>query len=157
MNKKIIYLIIAIALIIIAICMEQVIINRRQVSTTNSNDIIQDNISEEVQKETTNTENTIENVIEDSDNSENKEEDIEHEENITSEVVDTETVKKQETDREKAINLVKKKWGEDNKVYFVIDRVVSDEEYIVCVRNKSTTEALCWYKVDLKNETVEVE
>lgn len=157
MNKKIIYLIIAIALIIIAICMEQVIINRRQVSTTNSNDIIQNNISEEVQKETTNTENIIENVIEDSDNSENKEEDIEHEENITSEVVDTETVKKQETDREKAINLVKKKWGEDNKVYFVIDRVVSDEEYIVCVRNKSTTEALCWYKVDLKNETVEVE
>ena len=59
------------------------------------------------------------------------------------------------TDLEKAIDLVKKDWGEDSSVKFVEDGKTNTGEYIICVRDKNTTNALAWYKVNLENETCE--
>ena len=59
------------------------------------------------------------------------------------------------TDLEKAIDLVKEDWGEDSSVKFVEDGKTNAGEYIICVRDKNTTNALAWYKVNLENETCE--
>lgn len=56
------------------------------------------------------------------------------------------------SNEEKAIELVKKKWGEDSSVYFDLAGVTSDGKYRVSV-NKDT-KVLAWYIVDIENETV---
>ena len=56
------------------------------------------------------------------------------------------------SNEEKAIELVKKEWGEDSSVYFDLAGVTSDGKYRVSV-NKDT-KVLAWYIVDIETETV---
>ncbi len=58
-----------------------------------------------------------------------------------------------QTDEEKAIDIVKKDWGADSSVNFVVDSVNENGEYIVCVRNRETTVAIEWYTVNVENGT----
>ncbi len=57
------------------------------------------------------------------------------------------------TAEEKAIELVKKDWKEQNNVQFSIDGMDENGNYIVAVRNSQTTEALAFYRVNLGNQT----
>lgn len=66
--------------------------------------------------------------------------------------IDKETFQKQETDKEKAINIAKKDWGTDNTVYFS-DEGVDNGKYRVTVRDSNTTYILREYIIDVDNET----
>lgn len=60
------------------------------------------------------------------------------------------------SEKEKAVTLVAKEWGEDSSVYFT-NEGISNGLYIVAVRDKSNTSVKMFYKVDLKNNTVEID
>ena len=86
-------------------------------------------------------------------------ENTEQENNVVNEEVNnTENTNSQTSDNannsneEKAIELVKKEWGEDSSVYFDLAGVTSDGKYRVSV-NKDT-KVLAWYIVDIETETV---
>lgn len=65
--------------------------------------------------------------------------------------------KEPKTDLEKAIYIVKKDWGQDDTVYFAEDGQTADGEYIICVRDKNTTNALLWYTVNIETGEFEKE
>ena len=75
------------------------------------------------------------------------------ESNGEEEAKDTEQSKKSKD--EKVLDLVGKKWGEDESVYYTIDRNIGSK-YYVSVRSKQTTQTLAEYEVDLEKETVEL-
>ena len=58
------------------------------------------------------------------------------------------------TNEDKAIELAKKEYGiTDDGIYYRIDQIQSNTEYIVSVRNKDTS-VLAWYIVDVVAGTV---
>lgn len=57
------------------------------------------------------------------------------------------------TAKEKAINIVKKDWGEDKIVDISIDGIDNNGNYIVAVRDSATTEAKAFYIVNTSNGT----
>lgn len=67
--------------------------------------------------------------------------------------IEQEEEEEPKTDLEKAIYIVKKDWGNDTTVYFAQDGKTNNNEYIICVRDKDTTEALAWYTVNIEEET----
>lgn len=88
----------------------------------------------------------------------------EDEPEISSEVIDEETVKEiekekkiEQTQKDKAIDLVKKAWGKDDSVYFYIDEENSNGKYVVSVRDKDTTSVIEWYDVDIINNTAKIQ
>ena len=70
--------------------------------------------------------------------------------------VDKETIQKQETDKEKAINIAKKDWGTDNSVYFSYEGT-SNSKSIVSVRSNDTTRALRYYYINVNNGSFDIE
>ena len=98
-----------------------------------------------------NTENNIENTeqennaINEENNNVNETEGKEQEKPSTSDNANN-------SNEEKAIELVKKEWGEDNSVYFDLAGVTSDGKYRVSVNRD--TKVLAWYIVDIENEIV---
>lgn len=58
---------------------------------------------------------------------------------------------------EKAKNIVKENWGEDDSVYYSYDGLNSEGKYIICVRDKATTKALYWYYVDIETGAFDIE
>lgn len=60
------------------------------------------------------------------------------------------------SDKDKAISMVQAEWGSDSSVYFT-NEGVSDGCYIVAVRDKSNTSVKLFYKVNLKENTVEID
>jgi len=103
-------------------------------------------------------ENKIENKIENNvDSKENIVDEENNEKANTSPTEEGKDTKVEETDIEKAISIVKQKWGEDSSVKFVdeTDTTMSDGEFIICVREIRTTNALMWYKVNIKDGTCE--
>ena len=59
--------------------------------------------------------------------------------------------------QESATDLVKKYWGEDNTVYFTNEGTNSNGEYIVAVRQKTSTTVKSYFKVNLETKTVEID
>ena len=57
-------------------------------------------------------------------------------------------------DEEKAKALAKNAYGASGGVYFKVEQVESDGVYIISARDEETTQALAWYTVDVKNNTV---
>lgn len=112
---------------------------------------IENKIQENVEKENTQVEEKVENI--------EKEENTEVQENKTEEPKVKEDKKEQKselTGEEKAKELVKKEWGENDKtVYYYVEEQVSDDLYIISVRDAQTTEELSTYEVDNSAETVE--
>lgn len=70
--------------------------------------------------------------------------------------IDKETIQKQETDKEKAINIAKKDWGTDSNVYFSFEGT-SNGKSIVSVRSNDTTRALRYYYINVNNGSFEIE
>lgn len=56
--------------------------------------------------------------------------------------------------RDIAISLAKKEWGEDNSVYYSVEDGNSKDEYIVSIRDSSTTAEIVSYNVNVKTKTV---
>ncbi len=56
---------------------------------------------------------------------------------------------------ELALTLVKNEWGEDDSVYYTIDRNVGNK-YDISVRSKANTQSLMEYVVDIDKRIVEI-
>ncbi len=69
--------------------------------------------------------------------------------------VETNGAQTGEEDRQKAIDMAKKEWGEDDSVSFKIDEQTEDGKFVVSVVDKNTTKVIFWYAVDVKNNTIE--
>ncbi len=97
---------------------------------------------ETIEENQTNTENTTVNEI-----TQNEYQGEEEETGITEEA--------EENKDEKALNLVKQDWGEDDTVYYTIDNQ-SNSIYYISVRSKSTTATLAEYEVDVNQGTAKM-
>ena len=126
-----------------------------------TNEVSENTTIKKEENKTSNTDNNIiketeeSNVIgqEEKDSQENeiKEDNNLSEENTTKEDNNGE-ISKQEG-KNKAIEMARKKWGEDDTVYYFIDRA-NGNIYNVSVRSKDTTESLAEYEIDVKNNTI---
>jgi len=103
-----------------------------------------------------------ENTVKEDEVKEEEKQDVKNEENKVSEPEANEVKeeKKEEVQKldgkDKAIELAKKEWGEnDNTVYYYVEEQVSDNVYIISVRDQSTTQDLLTYKVNVNKKTVE--
>ncbi len=80
--------------------------------------------------------------------------DIENNTTIENTTTSTETFEEApKTAEEKAISIVKKDWGEDKNVDIAIDGMDNNGNYIVAVRDSSTTEAKAFYTVNTSSGT----
>lgn len=116
----------------------------------NNNIIIEeDNIIENDIEVNNIEENNLENNIE-----ENENQNIESEEKIETEKQNVSPNNDSElesnNDSEKAIEIVKKDWGSSDGVYFKIQEIDSNGNYVVSVNNAETTASLAWYTVNPK-------
>ena len=77
-------------------------------------------------------------------------------ENTTVEPTNTETFEETpQTEEGKAISIVKKDWGGNNtSVKIEVEGINDDGTFIVTVRDSSTTEALAFYRVDVKSNSI---
>lgn len=60
-------------------------------------------------------------------------------------------------DKQKAIELVKKEWGNDDSVSYSFDYINENGEYVVAVKDKASATVKYYFRVDLKTETVELD
>lgn len=63
----------------------------------------------------------------------------------------------QQTPEEKAKQIVKENWGEDDLVYYSYDGKDENGRYVICVREKATTKELYRYYVDVETGTFDIE
>lgn len=139
----IIIIILVIMLIAIGIFMFGEINKGSSSKPTSTNTLKED---DKITNQITNTiiENTITNEMENNITSEN----------VIENTIPTETFEETpKTAEEKAISIVKKDWGEDKNVDIAIDGIDSNGNYIVAVRDSSTTEAKAFYIVNTSNGT----
>ena len=127
------------------------------------NEITQEENAENVQEDSNVVEEEKENIIE---TPNNVSENVTVEETVVQNVPDTSSqiIGKEEaesasenvglTEEEKAIELVKEKWGaqDTSVVYAVANR--EGNIYMVSVTNKETTAVLAWYQVNMQTEEV---
>ena len=94
---------------------------------------------------------TMENVTE-----ENKEKD---DRNITQTPEDkgTEVVETEENGEAKAKKIVQNDWGTDDTVYFSMDGLATNGDYIISVRDKQTTKQIAKYIVNTTKGTFKIE
>lgn len=59
--------------------------------------------------------------------------------------------------KQKAIELVKKEWGEDNTVDYVFDYVNENGEYVIAVKDRASATVKYYFRVNLETETVELD
>lgn len=111
------------------------------------NNIIENNIEEnEIVENINNTNKTEE---------ENNQNNTEVPTPSTSEEVTKAEIEKEKNNKEKAMEIVKKDWGEDDNVYFSSDDDLdsTNEEYVIHVRERKTTWEICTYTVNVKKGT----
>ena len=143
--KKVLVILAIIVVIVAGIFVAKKIIKSDEIKT-----VSQENV-EKNQKENTSN-NTINTTI-------NNEISNETQENIlqNNEIQENDTkqnpTEEAKTDEEKAIAIAKKKWGEDASVNFVFDHKNENGEFVIAVRNSTTTAAIEWYIVNINTGT----
>lgn len=137
MGKKILYILIIIALIISGIYVAKQMSEEKDVTQTGTNTL----------ESTTN--NIEKNEIEENNTIEPEENEIENN------VVEDETTTALNPE-EQSKQIVKENWGQDDTVYFSYDGI-KDGKHVVCVREKETTKALYRYYVDIETGSFEIE
>ena len=108
------------------------------------------------QNQTLNEENQEEKEIEDSNTQINttiEEENMVEETNTFQGEEETKEDEPQENYNDKALELAKKEWGEDDTVYYTIDNQ-SENIFSISVRSKTTTETLAEYEINVIEGTV---
>ena len=136
MNKKIIYIFIIVVLIIAGVFIATKISDKTQTEQTSANDLGEN-------ENNLNEENNI---------NQNNESLVESGENNTGTQDNN-----QDNLEEKAKQIVKENWGEDETVYFSYDGKDETGRYIICVREKETTKAIYRYYVDIDTGTFDIE
>lgn len=91
-------------------------------NTRNENNVVDNNVTEN---------NEVENNATEDNNTENNETEVSG-----------------PVDEAKAIEIVKKEWGNTNGYEFAIDYKNNDEEYVIAVRDSNTTRVMGWYVVN---------
>lgn len=116
--------------------------------TENENNIIDEEITNNtIDNATSNTTNTnAKNTVTNTNSVNNKN-------NVSTEETEE---KNNVSDKDKAIAMVQAEWGSDSSVYFTSEGI-SGGNYIVAVRDKSNTSVKMFYKVNLENNTVEID
>lgn len=158
-NKKAVIICTIIAILTVGVVVYKNILKVNEMYSTN-----EISVNTTIKKEENKTANIDNNAIheikesnvigqeeKESQENENKENSNLSEENTTKEDNNGE-ISKQEG-KNKAIDMARKKWGEDDTVYYFIDRV-NGNIYNVSVRSKDTTESLVEYEIDVKNNTI---
>ena len=138
MKKQLIIIALLIIVVIVGILIARKIMNDFKIEPTVSNKVINHNV------------NSVKNEISNTVSNETNNENANNTENTTIENTEPE---KPKTELEKAIDIVKQDWGEDNNVYYAEDGKTAKGEYIICVRDKNSTNALAWYTVNIAEET----
>ncbi|MBO5348635.1 MAG: hypothetical protein J6A89_02270 [Clostridia bacterium] len=103
------------------------------------NNVIENNIIEN---------NVISNTIETEETNVVPKQETEQEEQKVSSNNDSEL--ESDNYEEKVIEIVKKDWGSSDGVYFKIQAIDSNGNYVVSVNNSETTASLAWYTVNPK-------
>lgn len=149
-RKKIIVTIIFLLIMLCAILLtwKLVLINKTEKTSLDLN--INENNIIEIENE---IENTADNVAIQQNNTKVNAADI----TTSSEEKSVEEIEKEEDKKEKAITLTKNNWGEDSNVYFTYDSIDERGNYIVYIREKSTTHAIARSIVDIKTGTCTLE
>lgn len=135
MNKKILYILIIIILIIAGIFVAKQMSEENETTQTGANTL--NNVNK------TNEQNTI---------GENNT--VESEENEIENNVKTGTTEL--SPEEQAKQIAKDNWGEDDTVYFSYDGKDENGRYIICVREQSSTKALYWYYINVETGTFDI-
>lgn len=157
-NKKIVISCSIIALVIVALIVGIQI--KKFKETSYASEVDQQNISKDqdsVKNENMTEQNksNTENIINETQNQvigaeetkpDEKEQDI-------PEKQDNKNDKDKNNNKEQALKLVEKEWGEDDTVYYSVDNQ-SNNIYNISVRSKDTTETLAEYEVNVEEETV---
>ena len=114
------------------------------------NTVIEDNLSNVIDVNTEEKENVIENTVE-----ENIIEEPKQEEPIADpeQEIDMSTLKKQESNQEKAISIAKEAWGNDGTVIFTFEEE-KDGIYIIYVRDIATSRQIDTIKVNINTGKV---
>ena len=163
-NKKLVIIVTIIAIIVVAGIVYFSLNIEAQDKYTFSEQNVENQAQNNVKNNTVIEENSTKEEVSDEekeDDKSKKEDKQEVEENKASEPeTNEEDVKKEEPQKldgkDKAIELAKKEWGEnDNTVYYYVEEQVSDNVYIISVRDNSTTQDLLTYKVNVNKKTVE--
>ncbi len=108
--------------------------------------------------------NTMENSIQENstqNETANVEENIDISNNATTSINEAYTstpAKPAVTDqKQKAIELVKKEWGNDDTVNYVFDYINENGEYVVAVKDRATATVKYYFRVNLETQTVELD
>lgn len=113
-------------------------------NNTNTVEIEENIVNEELENENEVEENTVENN------------NITNENTVTNQVT-TPTEVGVTDQKEKAIELVKEKWGKDDTVNYVFDYVNENGEYVVAVKDKASATVKNYFRVNLETKTVELD
>lgn len=161
--KKILIVLITCLLIVSSALVTYIILSKENVIESNINeDKPHQNINIRVNTVSENVNNTNNEIIEEK-NTEGTDIAKATEELNKNEVYEKSHIEEQDSDGEIskqdeeqiALGLVKDEWGEDDSVYYTIDRHVGNI-YDISVRSKSNTQSLMEYKVDTNKKTVEM-
>lgn len=120
--------------------------------------------NEEQKEPVSNPTNIIEDKNEGKDITENKEQKSEEsKEENNDKKVETNDVKETKipqiegtTNEEKAINIVKNKWGQSNDVYFATMGIDANGKYIISVNDSATSAVKAWCYVDVDKGQIEI-
>lgn len=160
-NKKIVIIstIIALFLVVLVVAIQIKKLYDVQYTTEETNTTTKSNIVEEQNIIENKTETETNNIANENNNTTIKEEQTVQNEPPKQENQTQGEEEKNSKDEvngsDKALELVKKEWGEDDTVYYTIDNQ-SNNIYIISVRSKSSTAVLTEYEVNIEKETVVV-
>lgn len=154
-KKKIIIIVVAVILVMLITLLTIILINieknkQKEVSNLNQN-AIESNIIENIAENKIENELITNTIVDESKKEENNSSAITP---TTSEEEVTKTeIEKEVNNKEKAINIAKKAWGEDSNVYFTFETIESNGNYVVYVREKETTRTISVYTINLQTGT----
>jgi len=146
-KKLIIIVLLFLVLIISAVLLTVKLFNlENETVKTSTDNVIENSIANNtIQNEVPN--NIVNNTVQNNVNNV-----IQNETNNTSTNTKQEEVKEDaQTNEEKAVNIVEKIWKDEKDIYCSFEEIDSEGNYIICVRDKETTRALYWYKVDIES------
>lgn len=131
-----------------------------EIENTVNNEVIGNDVTEqEINNEVNLEENTVANEIEVSNNivSNNT---VANQTSNTTKQTNTSSapaIPAVTDDKQKAIELVKKEWGDDDSVSFSFDYINENGEYVVAVKDKSSATVKYYFRVNLQTESVELD
>ena len=143
-----IFLIIVIAILLTWI--SYIIIVDKNIKEAKSN-IVNNEITTNVNKTVKASSNVKENKIEKTDEKKIETQEIENNGETKKEEVEN------QTNEEKAINAVKRAWGSEQGVYFASMGIDANGRYIVSVNDSATSVVYGWYSVDIDTGEVKAQ